>query len=351
MYVLIAILIFGILITTHELGHFMAAKACGVRVLEFAIGMGPTVFKRQKGETVYSLRALPVGGFCAMEGDDKASEDPRAFTNQKTWKKLLILVAGAAMNFLMGFVLILLVFSNQPDFAKPTVTEFMEGCPYESADGLREGDTFYKIDGHRIYLTSNVTTYLSRSGERADIVLIRDGEKVLLEDYYIVPVEYEQNGQNVMKYGLYFGVKESGFGARLKYTWYTSLDFVRIVWMSLTDLVTGAVGVNELSGVVGIVGMISDVGQEAETASAAFDNIAYLSALIAINLAVMNLLPLPALDGGRVLFLAVTWVIQTVFRKNPDPKYEGYIHAAGLVLLLGFMVYVMYNDVVRLITG
>ena len=354
MYIVIAIIIFGLLIATHELGHFLAAKACGVKVLEFAIGMGPTLLKKQGKETLYSWRLLPLGGFCAMEGEDEDSLDPRAFTNQNAWKRILILVAGAGMNFLTGFVLILIVFSTAVGFNTPTITGFMDGCPYVGEQGFLEGDTIYKIDGERTYFSSNVSTFLSRAGgDTVDIVLIRDGEKIRLDDFQLtpsVPVT-DENGETVMKYGFYFGVKEQGLGAQLKYSWYCALDFVRIVRLSLVDLFTGAVGVRELSGVVGIVAMINDVGQAAPTVSDALLNIAYLAAFIAINLAVMNMLPIPALDGGRVLFLIVTWVAEHIIRRKINPKYEGYIHAAGLVLLLGLMVFVMFNDVVKLVSA
>lgn len=348
MYIVIAIIIFGVLIATHELGHFTAAKLCGVRVNEFAIGMGPVLFQRRHGETVYSLRLLPLGGFCAMD-EDEASDDPRAFTNQSWWKRLIILVAGAGMNFLTGFIVLLFIVPGSPNFMAPVVTGFFEDCPYESEQGLLEGDQFYKIDGNRVYFSSNIGLLLSRGnyGEH-DIVVIRDGEKLELEDYEIVPVEYKIDGQTVQKYGLYFGVEEQGFLAGLKNTWYCALDFVRMVWMGLSDLVTGAVGLRELSGPVGIVNIINDVGQSAETVRGAAFGIAYLAAFIAVNLAVMNLLPIPALDGGRILFLLVTALVEKVFKRRLDPKYEGYVHAAGLVLLLGLMAVVMVNDVIRL---
>jgi len=351
MYIIIAILIFGILIATHELGHFLVAKACGVKVLEYSIGMGPAILKKQGRETLYSLRLLPIGGYCSMEGEDEDSEDPRAFSNQAAWKRFLILVAGAAMNFIVGFILILLVFSQASAFSTPTITGFMDGCPYEGEQGFMEGDTIYKINGHRIYFSTNVSTYLSRSGETVDIVLIRDGEKVKLDDYELKTLEYEVNGETLIRYGFYFGVEETGLGAYLRYSWYSAIDFVRLVWLSLSDLVTGAVSVKEVSGVVGIVDMINDVGRESGSFYDAMLNIGYLGAFIAINLAVMNLLPIPALDGGRVLFLIVNAVAQFIFRRRIDSKYEGYVHAAGLVLLLGFMAYVMYNDIVRLIAG
>ncbi len=154
-----------------------------------------------------------------------------------------------------------------------------------------------------------------------------------------------------MRYGLYFGIKETGFLAQMKYSWYCALDFVRMVRLGLVDLITGAVGVDQMSGVVGIVDMIAEVGTESATTYDAFLNIAYLAAFIAINLSVMNLLPLPALDGGRIFFLLVTWVLEKLTRKKIDPKYEAYINTAGLVLLMGLMVFVMYNDIVRIISG
>ncbi len=349
MYIILAILIFCILILVHELGHFMAAKACGVRVLEFSLGMGPAIWKKQGKETLYAIRALPLGGYCAMEGEDTGSDDPKAFTNQKVWKRAIILVAGAAMNFLFGLILIVAVYAGQEGFVAPTISAFQAGCPYEG--DLQVGDTFYKINGERIYTSADFSTYLER-GESgaADIVLIRDGEKITLEDYPLVPVEYEIDGETVVRYGITFTV-ETGFWAHVKYSWYCAVDFVRMVRIGLVDLISGAVGVQDMSGVVGIVDVINDVGNASETISAALLNIAYLSAFIAVNLAVMNLLPIPALDGGRVLFLLLTALIEKISRRKLNPKYEGYIHAAGLVLLMGLMVFVMYNDIVRIITG
>lgn len=348
MYILLAILMFGVLIAVHELGHFIAAKACGVRVEEFAIGMGPAIWKKQKGETLYAIRCLPIGGFCAMAGEDEALDDPRAFTSQSAWKRVIILVAGAAMNFLIGLVLILLVFSKAEAFTTPTITGFMDGCPYEGEAALQEGDLIWSIDGHRIYFSSNVSEYLARGNGTYDIVVKRGGEKVKLEDFEMIPREYE--GQEGKYYGLHFGVKEATFGARLRYTWCCALDFVRMVWNGLRDLLAGAVGVKDLSGPVGIVSMMNDVGQASESTAVALNNLAYFTAFIAINLAVMNLLPLPALDGGRIFCLIVTWCIERVSRRKVNPKYEGYIHTTGMVLLLGLMAFVMYNDISKLIS-
>ena len=348
-YVLVAILIFGILIAIHEFGHFMAAKACGVRVEEFAIGMGPVLWKRKKGETQYSLRAVPVGGFCAMTGEDEASEDPRAFTSQPAWKRIIILAAGAFMNFVLGLVIIALLYASASAFRAPILSGFMEGCPYEGEEALQVGDRFYKIDGHRIYQYYDVSDFLARGDGTFDLVMIRDGKKVQFKDFKLEPLEYE--GQEKKMYGFYFGYEEATLGVKLRYTWDTAMEFGRMVWMGLEQLVSGQVGMKDLSGPVGIVDMMAETGEQAASTVDALYNIFYLGAFVAVNLAIMNLLPIPALDGGRIFLLLVTWIIEHITRKKLDPKYEGYIHAGGMVLLLGLMAFVMINDVVRIVTG
>ena len=349
LYILLAILIFGVLIGIHEFGHFAAAKLCGVRVEEFAIGMGPVLWKKQKGETQYSLRAVPVGGFCAMAGEDEESNDPRAFTNQSAWKRIIILAAGAFMNFVMGLVIIAVLYSGAKAFVAPILGGFMEGCPYESSDGLQVGDRFYRIDGHRIYQYYDVGDFLARGNGNYDLELIRDGEHVTLSDFHMVPLEYE--GQSQKMYGFYFGQEEATLGVKLRHTWDTAMEFGRMVWMSLGQLVGGEVSAKDLSGPVGIVDLMAETGEQAASVSDALYNIFYLAAFIAVNLAVMNLLPLPALDGGRIFLLLVTWVIEHITGHKLNPKYEGYVHAAGMVLLLGLMAFVMFNDIVRIIKG
>ena len=340
MYIILAIIFFGILIAIHEFGHFSAAKLLGVKVNEFAIGMGPAIFKKQKGETLYSLRCLPIGGYCAMEGEDEDTGDPHSFTVQPGWKKLIILVAGSFMNFLLGFLIVLIIYSSAQGFYSPVISGFVDGCPYEGENALQAGDEIYSIDGHRIYFSSNVTAILSRGGETHDIVVIRDGEKVELEDFVLTPVEYE--GYSSPMYGFSFAVEEATFWSTLKYSWYNTIDFVRTVWFALSDLVAGSIGVDELSGPVGIVSLINDVGQSAESTKMALSD-------VAVNIAVMNMLPLPALDGGRVFFLVLNGLVHLVTRRRIPARYEGYVHAAGMVLLLGLSAFVMYNDIARLI--
>lgn len=351
MYIIIAIIIFGILIAIHEFGHFTAAKLCGVKVEEFAIGMGPALFKKQKGETVYALRILPIGGFCAMAGEDEESDDPRAFTNQGFWKKFVILCAGSFMNLVLGIVLILIMYAGAQAFVTPTIDHFMAGCPYEGTEAMQAGDTFYSIDGQRIYLVSDVSSFLMRGDGVYDIVMLRDGEKVELKDFALTTKTYAEYANDGPKYGFIFGYTEATFGTKLEYTWNTTLEFSRLVWLGLGDLINGKVGLKDMSGPVGIVDMMNEVGQQAESTKAAADNLLYISAFIAVNLAIMNMLPIPALDGGRVFLMIVTVIIEAVSHKKLDPKYEGYIHLGGMVLLLGLMALVMYNDITKLITG
>ena len=351
MFIIIAILAFGVLVGIHEFGHFVAAKSLGVKVNEFSIGMGPAIFKREKGETLYALRCLPIGGYCAMEGEDEETDDPRCFTKQSSWKKIVILSAGSFMNFLLGLVLVLIIFSQAAGFNAPVISGFTENNPYEGVDGLQVGDEIYSVDGHRIYFTGNFNLYLNRGADtNYDIVVIRDGERVELNDFKLEPYEQEDGS---MLYGLRFSVDPPTLGNVLKYSWYTTIDFVRQVWIALSDLVGGLVGLDDMAGVVGIVDMINDVGSEtaeSQGIGAALSDIAYLVAFIAVNLAVMNMLPIPALDGGRVLFVLINAIVHLVSRRRIPARYEGYVHTAGFVLLIGLMVVVMYNDISRLIT-
>lgn len=352
-YILIAILIFGVLIGLHEWGHFIAAKACGVRVNEFSIGMGPLLVQKTKGETAYSLRLLPIGGYCAMEGEDEDSEDPRALNRQSFWKQLIIFVAGATMNFITGLVILLCLYAGAGAFYTNEIVELTPGFPNEGENGIMVGDEIYKINGERIYLRSDVATvleYKSR-GDTMEMVVLRDGRKLtrtLQKQTYTA-----EDGTEYRAYGFsYGGLVEATPGLKLKYAWYNALDYVRLVRLSLQMLITGAAGMKDLSGPVGIVSTISEMGQETEAAegfAAAMENVFFFGALIAVNLAVMNLLPLPALDGGKVLILVVDAIAMLLFKKKIPQKFETVINAAGFVLLMGLMLFVTFNDVVKLL--
>ena len=252
------------------------------------------------------------------------------------------------MNFLLGLVILFLLFVGMKGIPAPVISGFLDACPYQTEEGLQLGDRFYRIDGHRIYDNDDVIDFLSRGGDTYDIVVIRDGEQVLLDDFYMVPIQYE--GQEKKAFGFSVGaVLEPTLGNKLDYTWGTAMQFSRIVWMSLGDLIHGKVEMKQLGGPVAIVDLMAETGKQSPTVGVALQNILYIGALIAINLAIMNMLPIPALDGGRVFLLLITWLIESVTRKKLNPKYEGYIHAAGMILLLGLMAFVMFNDVLRIV--
>ena len=351
MYIILAIFIFGVLIATHEFGHFAAAKLSDVKVNEFSIGMGPAVFKRQKGETLYSVRVLPIGGYCAMEGEDEDGEtaDPRSFHKVSAFRQFVILASGAGMNFITGLLLIALLYAGSAGFIRPTFDNYIEGYGLEEC-GLLPGDIFRELDGHRIYTYGDLSTYLSRAGDSIDFVVERDGEKIVLDDVSM-PLQERVQADGTTSYlrGFYVGqyIVPATLFTRLQYSWYTALNFVRAVWMSLTDLISGVYGLQDLSGPVGIVDTMNQIGQQSASAAAAIDNLIYLAAFIAINLAVMNLLPLPALDGGRIFFILLNAVLP---RKIPA-KYEGYVHMGGMVLLMTLMLMVTLSDVGKIIGG
>ena len=354
-YIIIGILMFGVLIAVHEFGHFGMAKLFGIKVNEYSIGMGPVLLKKQKGETQYSWRLLPIGGFCAIEGEDGESDDPQAFTRKPIWQRLCVLAAGSFTNLLTGFLIALIILlscvvSGDYIVGNNTIAGFMDGFPLEGEQGLMVGDRITAVDGWRVNNPRDLTLFLSTgNGETADIRVKRSGKTVLLRDLPLKLRSFtDANGNTTMKYGLYFGQDRLTFGVALRESVYDCSYYVRMVWVSLKFLVTGRAGVNDLSGPVGIVKTIGDVGAEAQTVGEGLTNVFGLIAFIAVNLAVMNMLPIPALDGGRIFSMLVFALIGVIIRRKPNPKIENYIHGAGLILMLGLMAFVMFNDIVKL---
>ena len=351
-YILAAILVFGVLIAIHEFGHFITAKLCGVKVNEFSIGMGPAIWTREKGETLYALRALPIGGYCAMEGEDEDTGDSRSFVRQPLWKKFIILAAGSLMNFVAGVVIILLLYAGATGFYTDKLVGFAPEFALQGEDGLMEGDIFYKIDDYRTYLRGDASLFLSyHKGDTIDLEVIRDGEKVILKDFPMARQTYSgSDGTPYTGFGIYLGaeLQEATLGAKLKYTWNTALDFVQLVVFSLKQLFTGGASVADLSGPVGIVSTITEVGSTAATTRDAWSQIFYFAALLAVNLSVMNMLPIPALDGGRIFFLLVDAVALLLFKRRVPEKYQAAVNAAGFVVLMGFMLLVTFQDVFKL---
>ncbi len=353
MSVLFAIVLFSFLIVIHELGHFVAAKLSGVQVNEFSIFMGPALWKKEKGETLYSLRLIPIGGYCAMEGEDGGSDNPRSFEKAAWWKRLLILIAGAAMNFLVGVLLMVIVSLPVQRAVVPVISSFEEYATLNGAEGLREGDRIVEVDGERIYTQSDFSLLLNlHPGDIHDLVVERDGREVTLHNLLMEKhAVTDETGNTRMAYGLNFTIADFGLGDRLSYGWMRSLDSVRLVRLSLQMLISGQAGLSDMSGPVGIVQQMSVVANASPSRFAALINLLYFGGFIAINLAVMNLLPIPALDGGRVLGLLLTTAVEGITHKKIDPKYEGYLHGTGMLLLLGLMALIMFKDIFVLFKG
>lgn len=354
MTIIFAILLFSILIFVHELGHFLAAKASGVQVNEFSMFMGPAIFKKQVGETLYSIRCIPIGGYCAMEGEDGDSDSPRSFQKAAWWKRLIILVAGAAMNFFIGLLIFAIVFMPSKQLVEPVISAFDPGCTLERADGLQVGDEILEVDGEKIYVQGDVSMILMlNEGQTHDLVVLRQGKKVVLDDFHMPKQQFpNEDGTTSLRYGFSFTlVEEPTFLDKLEFVWDNTIDNVRNVRLSLQMLFTGKASLKDMTGPVGIVDTMSDVAQASPSKLDAFLNMMYFGGFIAVNLAVMNLLPIPALDGGRVVSLLLTTVIEKITKKKINPKYEGYIHGAGMILLLLLMAFIMFKDIFTIFKG
>ena len=353
MSVLFAVLLFSVLIFVHELGHFIAAKLSNVQVNEFSVFMGPAIWKKQVGETLYAIRLIPIGGYCAMEGEDGGSDNPRSFDKAAWWKRLIILVAGAAMNFVIGVALMLIVYLPVHSVVVPVIESFEWYSTVDGSRGLQVGDRILEVDGEKIYVQSDFSLILDlNSGKYHDLLVERNGETVFLDNFLMEKHEVtEEDGTKRRLYGLNFTLEELDFPGKVAYAWNQSLDTVRIVRLSLQMLLSGKAGLGDVSGPVGIVSVMSDVAAESSTWVDALLNMLYFGGFIAINLAVMNLLPIPALDGGRIVGVVITTAVEAITRKKIDPRYEGYLHGAGMVLLLGLMAVIMLKDIIFLFKG
>ncbi|MDE5584128.1 MAG: site-2 protease family protein [Ruminococcus sp.] len=350
MGIIIAILIFGLIVTVHEFGHFICAKLSKVRVLEFSVGMGPKLIQKKKGETMYSLRLLPVGGYCSMEGEDEDSGDPHSFRSAKLWKRMVILVAGALMNFILGFVMTTVMVSMLDTVPTMQIEGFsaveledgtleMRSGSYDS--GLRHDDIFYEIDGVRIFSMLDLNYILSSSSsDFHDVIVKRNGEKLEIDD-----VRFSNASGGVVDFGLI--QREKNPFTVIKGSGEIFFSMGHIVELSLSQLFTGKTASEDISGPIGVVTAINETTQESEDARDTVFNLVYMTALITINIGIFNLLPIPGLDGGRLIFCFIE-----LFRRKPvKPEHEGYVHLAGMLLLFGIMIFATYNDIVRLISG
>lgn len=346
MKIVIAIIVFGVIIAVHEFGHFFAAKLCGIRVNEFAIGMGPAIFKKQKGETKYSLRVFPIGGYCAMEGEDTNSEDDRAFNNKPTLQKIAVLVAGAAMNILLGFIIIVIMVSTGGTILSNTVSSFRENSVSEST-GLKVDDKILKINGTTIFVDSDIVYKLTTDTDGiVSMEVLRDGKKVQINNVKFLTTKASADAQQQITIDFTVYPKEKTFINVMDYSIKRTAYVARLIWLSLVDLLSGKYGFNELSGPVGIVGVIGTAMSQSKVFVENLRMVMNIVIFITINVGIFNLLPLPALDGGRIFFR----IGEAITRKRIKPETEGTIHFVGLALLMLLMLVVTFNDVSKLFT-
>ncbi len=341
--IIIGILLFELIIFLHELGHFITAKLSGVKVNEFALGMGPKIIKFQKGETLYSLRLFPIRGFCAMEGEDEDSSDSRAFGNKPVWKRMIIVVAGATMNIILGIVLMFIILIPNKNFASTTVAEFTEDA--KSSESLQIGDEIKRVNGYGIVTSTDLSySFATAKSNKMTMTVIRDGKWVDLDKVEFATVKKDDN--EIIQIDFRVEPIENNFGNLLAQTFKSTWSTVKMVWASLFGLVTGQFGLNDVAGPIGMTSAISEAAATGLQRSFldGLENLVYVMMIITVNLGVVNLLPLPALDGGRFVFL----VIEAIRRKKIKPETEGKIHAIGLVLLFAFMIVISINDVIRL---
>ncbi len=376
---IVTILIFLVMITLHEFGHFIMAKAVGVDVLEFSIGMGPAIFKKQGKNTVYSVRIFPIGGYCKLEGEDGESSSSAAFCNQKLWKRFLVVSAGAILNLILGFVLFMVIVGTSGDFASNVIGSIDERS-YIAEHSLMPGDKIVGINGHKINFYNDIALYTDEfeGGESFEIEVKRGGKK---EKFTLMPsldkttVTYTENGaeyvdeingiankqfvemENVpesyvgktyttSRYIIGFQplVVEVSAGNIVPQAWYYTKYIMKSIYSALWEMMSGRSGLDNVSGPVGVAGVVNDA---VNSGSKSTVNVLFIVAMLTINLGIFNLLPLPALDGGRLFFM----IIELIRRKPVPPEKEGMVHAIGLMLLLALAVVICFNDILRLITG
>lgn len=331
------VVIFCVIIAIHEFGHFITAKLSGITVLEFSIGMGPKLFGFDKNGTKYSLRLLPIGGFCNMDGENGDSNNENAFCNKSAWKRFFVLVSGAAMNMLLGFLIFVFLFAISSPWSSNVIDEVLEGSAFEEV-GILPGDKIIKMESDNF--SSSIRTYndisffdYQNQGATTDVTIKRGGEKIV---FTVTPRPVEEGGRAL------YGMRPGTFGKSVFDILYLagcqSVFVVKIVLISFWQLITGTVPISAVAGPVGIVSEINSA------AKMGFESVLNLAALISINLGVVNLFPLPALDGGRILFL----IIEKIRRKPLPEDREGMIHFIGLALLMLFALIVTFSDITKL---
>ena len=323
------IFVFGIIVFAHELGHFATAKWSGIKIHEFSLGMGPAILKKQGKETLYSLRAFPIGGYVKMEGEDEASDDPRSFSNKKPWQRLIILAAGATMNFILAYVLLVIIMFSV-GAPSNTIADIVADMPASEA-GIMADDKIVAIDGKTISSWEEVTSSINKSeGKPLVIEVLRDGQK---ETFNITPTLREDGSYAIGIQTKVLKQVDKAFGMagdQFKYFFTSIFEFF------------ASIGKKDVAGeLVGPVGLVNIVGEVSKTG---LINLLNLAAYISINLGIVNLLPFPALDGGRIIFV----IIEMVMGKPVNREKEGYVHFIGFALLMALMVFLVFKDISRL---
>ncbi len=342
LYWLLAIFIFGFLIFIHEMGHYTTARLCGVKIYEFSIGMGPKMvtYTSKKTGIKYSLGVFPFGGYVSMAGEDEESDDPNALTKKPAWQRFIITLAGAVMNLLLGVILVFSLVVSSSALGSTRIAVFADDSYYEkhefvdrSSAVLQVGDEILAVNGNRVYTANDMQYEIQHEGgTEIPVTVMRDGVKMTLSVRF----------PTVTAQGVTFGVldflvepEEKTVGNVLRHTYHQSASTVKMIWDSLVDMISGKYGFEAVSGPVGVADAITDA------AATDLTQLIYLVAVITINLGVVNLLPLPALDGGRLVFI----LIEMIFRRPVPPKYEGIVHFVGIVLLMILMVVVLFKDI------
>ncbi len=338
------ILILGLIVLVHEFGHFFFSKLFGIYVYEFAIGMGPKIFSKKKGETEYSIRAIPIGGFCSLAGEDNEADDQenipkdRRLNAKPAWQRFLVMFFGAGNNFILALLILFIIGLGWGAVSNDAiVSELVKDGPAEKA-GIEVGDKILKINGNKVKSNDDVAIYIQIESKDKPITFTvdRDGSK---KDIKVKPVKEEVEGNTIYRVGIMSSGKvEHGFLASVKYSFTKMGSLFRQMIITLKGLFTGGLSVKQLSGPVGIYNV---VGTQRE---AGIQNILYLIALLSVNVGFINLLPLPAFDGGRILFL----IIEKIKGSPVSPELENKIHTIGFILLLVLMLYITFNDIIKL---
>lgn len=341
MGIILAIIVFGLIIFVHELGHFLLAKINGIRVDEFSIGMGPRLLSFVRGETRYSLKLLPIGGSCMMGEDDVEDVGEGSFNSKSVWARISVVAAGAIFNFILALIFSMIVI-GYIGYDEPVISSVIEDFPAEEA-GMQAGDRIVKMNNKKINIWREVTYYnMFHQGETVDLLYERHGEKY---EVTITPKQ-DEDGSYLLGVTSPSEYKKANLLTAMQYGVYEVKFWISTTIESLKMLVTGAVGMDQLSGPVGIVDVVDETYQQSKNYGVVVVIMQMLSIgiLISANLGVMNLLPLPALDGGRLVFL----IIEAIRGKRVSPEKEGWVHGIGMILLLALMAFVLFNDIKRL---